>query len=77
MPAVMREGPRVLTIIRKLVARRVTQHVRVNWERKLRSLAGSLHHPQELSCRWGCLPQSQKSRGLSLAVPAERGAQAV
>jgi hypothetical protein len=50
MAKVMRQRPRVVAIIRKLVARRVPKHVRMNLERKVRGVAGSLDHPKEPSC---------------------------
>jgi len=46
----VREASRVVTIIGKLVAAGMTQHVRMNCKRKLRSPSCSLQHPQEPSC---------------------------
>jgi hypothetical protein len=52
MPEIMRQRAGVLSIIRKLVARGMPQHMWMNLERKLRSYAGSLDHSQEPSWRY-------------------------
>ena len=47
MPQIMRQAPSILPIICELVSRRMSQHMRMNWKRKLCSLASALDHPQE------------------------------
>ena len=47
MPEIMRKRPSILALVRKLVARRMSQHVGMNWEGKLRCLARTLDHSQE------------------------------
>ena len=47
MPKVMRERAGILALVGELVARRMPQHVGMNWKRKLGSLTRSLDHSQE------------------------------
>jgi hypothetical protein len=50
----MSQGSSILSLISELVSRAVSEHMRMNWKRKLSSLASALDHPQEPSCRNGC-----------------------
>jgi len=47
MPKIMRERAGILALVGELVARRMSQHMRMDWERKLGGSAGALDHPQE------------------------------
>ena len=51
MPEIMRQRPSILALIGELVARRMSQHMRMDWEWELSSLTRSLDHSQEP--RWG------------------------
>src|SRR5260370_1217804 len=44
MPKILLDGARVLAVVRKLVAGRVTQHMRMDGEGEFRELAGELAH---------------------------------
>jgi hypothetical protein len=47
MTEIVRERTRVVPVIRKLVSRRMPQHVRMHREGKLSGFAGALDHSQE------------------------------
>ena len=52
MPQIMRQAPSILALVGELIARRMSEHVWMNWERQLSGSAGTLDHPQEPSWRY-------------------------
>ena len=52
MPEIMRKRAGVLALVGELITRRMPKHMRMNLERKLRSLPRSLDHSQEPSWRY-------------------------
>ena len=47
MTEIMRKRPSIVSLISELVSRRMPQHMRMNWKRKLSSPASPLDHSQE------------------------------
>ena len=47
MTEVMRQRPSVLSLVGELIARRMPQHMGMNWEWELSRYAGTLDHSQE------------------------------